>query len=191
MVEAAQVSQDIKVGDSVSVSGVCLTVVEASPSMLTFDVVRETVERSALGRLKPGDTVNIERALRAGDRLGGHMVLGHADGVGVVKEIRRAAGETIFRFEAPPEIMQFIVEKGSIAVDGISLTVADLGPSWFTVALISHTLANTTLGEAAVGSVVNLETDIIGKYVFKFVAKAGGASDDRLLGKLSEGGFLE
>ena len=191
MVEAAQVSQDIKVGDSVSVSGVCLTVVEASPSMLTFDVVRETVERSALGRLKPGDTVNIERALRAGDRLGGHMVLGHADGVGVVKEIRRAAGETIFRFEAPPEIMQFIVEKGSIAVDGISLTVADLGPSWFTVALIPHTLANTTLGEAAVGSVVNLETDIIGKYVFKFVAKAGGASDDRLLGKLSEGGFLE
>lgn len=191
LVEAARVSQDIKVGDSVSVSGVCLTVVEASPPMLTFDVVRETVERSALGRLKPGDTVNLERALRAGDRLGGHMVLGHADGVGVVREIRKSAGETIFRFEAPPEIMRFIVEKGSIAVDGISLTVADLGPSWFTVALIPHTLANTTLGEAAVGSVVNLETDIIGKYVFKFVAKAGGASDDRLLGKLSEGGFLE
>jgi len=190
-VEARMISGDVKLGDSVSVNGACLTAVEVSPPMLKFDVVRETVERSTLGRLKPGDSVNLERPLRAGDRLGGHMVLGHVDGIGTVREIRKAAGETVLRFEAPPEIMQYIVQKGSIAVDGISLTVADLGPNWFAAAVIPHTLANTTLGEATVGSKVNLETDIIGKYVHKFVGKRSAALDEILVSKLSEGGFME
>ena len=190
-VEAPGVSRDVKLGDSVAVNGACLTAIEASPPMLKFDVVRETVGRTTLGRLRPGDAVNLERPLRAGDRLGGHMVLGHVDGVGAVREIRKSGGETIFRFEAPPEIMKYVVEKGSIAVDGISLTVAELGPDWFTAAAIPHTLAGTTLSDAAVGSNVNLETDIIGKYVFKFAGKAAGSADQYLLDKLSEGGFLE
>ena len=189
-IEARVVTDGTKVGDSISVNGACLTVVEAGASSLKFDAVRETVERTTIGRLKPGSSVNLERPLRAGDRLGGHTVLGHVDGIGVIREICKAGAETVFRFEAPREIMQFIVEKGSIAVDGISLTIADLGPGWFTVAVIPHTLASTTLGEASVGGSVNLETDIIGKYVYKFVNKSAGSSDDRLLGKLAEGGFL-
>ena len=188
-VEAPVVSGDVKLGDSVAVNGACLTAVEINPPMLKFDVVRETAGRSTLGNLRPGDAVNLERPLRAGDRLGGHMVLGHVDGIGTIREIRKSGGETVFRFEAPPEIMQYIVEKGSIAINGISLTIADLGPNWFTVAAIPHTLQATTLGEASVGSAVNLETDIIGKYVYKFMGKSAG-SDQRLLGKLSEGGFM-
>ena len=189
-VEAPKVSGDVKLGDSVSVNGACLTAVEVSPPMLKFDVVRETVERSTLGRLRPGDAVNLERPLRAGDRLGGHMVLGHVDGIGTIREIRKSGAETLFRFEAPSEIMRFVVEKGSIAVDGISLTVADVGPSSFSVAVIPHTLENTTLGDASVGGGVNLETDIIGKYVYKLMGKAEPTSDQRLLEKLSEGGFV-
>ena len=189
-VEAKVVSQDVKVGDSVAVNGACLTAVEVAPPMLTFDVVRETVDRTTLGRLKPGDPVNLERPMRAGDRFGGHMVLGHVDGIGTIREIRKAGTETVFRFEAPPEIMALVVEKGSIAVDGISLTIAEVGSGSFTVAVIPHTLAETTLGDASVGGVVNLETDIIGKYVYKLVGKAGHSSDERLLSKLTEGGYL-
>ena len=190
-VEARIVSGDVKIGDSVAVNGACLTAVEVAPTMLTFDVVRETVERTTLGRLRPGYSVNLERPLRAGDRLGGHMVLGHVDGIGTIREIRKSGAETVFRFDAPPDIMSLVVEKGSIAVDGISLTVADVGPSWFTVAVIPHTLASTTLGGASVGSAVNLETDIIGKYVYKLGGKSAGWPDQRLMEKLSEGGFLE
>lgn len=190
-VRAPVVSADVKPGDSVSVNGACLTAVEVSSPTLTFDVVRETAERTTLGSLKPGDAVNLERPLRAGDRLGGHTVLGHVDGIGTVREVRQAGGESLFRFDAPPEIMQYVVQKGSIAVDGVSLTVAELDSSSFTVAVIPHTLRHTTLGDASVGSTVNLETDIIGKYVHKYVGKITGASDRGLLDKLAEGGFLE
>lgn len=189
-VEARVVADGTKVGDSIAVNGACLTVIQAASSALTFDAVRETVERTTIGHLRSGDTVNLERPMRAGDRFGGHMVLGHVDGIGVIREIRKAGTETTFRFEAPPEIMHFVVEKGSIAVDGISLTIADLGPGWFTIAVIPHTLASTTLGDASVSGSVNLETDIIGKYVFKFVNKSAGSEDRRLLGKLAEGGFM-
>lgn len=189
-IEAPIISTDTTLGDSVAVNGVCLTAVEIAPPALTFDVVSETVSRSTLGQLRVGDAVNLERPLRVGDRLGGHMVLGHVDGIGTVTEIRKAGGETVFRFEAPREVMQYIVEKGSIAVDGISLTVADVGPSWFTVAVIPHTLSNTTLGEASLRSRVNLETDIIGKYVFKYVGKTTDSADQRLMDKLAEGGFV-
>ena len=190
-VEAPTVAADVKLGDSVAVNGVCLTAVEIAPPMVTFDVVRESVERSTLGSLRPGDSVNLEPALRAGDRLGGHMVQGHVDGIGTVREIRKLGGETVFRFSAPPEIMQYIVEKGSITIDGISLTVADLGADWFSVAVIPHTLSATTLGEISMGSAVNLETDIIGKYVYKFVRGTAKQSDQRLLDKLTEGGWME
>ncbi len=189
-VEARVVSEGTAIGDSIAVNGVCLTAVSIKGAQIEFDVVHETVDRSTLGELKPGQSVNLERALRAGARMGGHMVLGHVDGIGVIREIRRSGAETVFRFEATPDVMRFVVEKGSIAVDGISLTIADFGRDWFTVAVIPHTLGATTLGERAVGGRVNVETDIIGKYVLKFVGKSAD-SDDRMLGLLEKGGFLE
>lgn len=189
-VEAPLVSSDVKMGDSVAVNGVCLTAVEISPPLLVFDVVRETAVRSTLGQLRPGSAVNLERPLRVGDRLGGHMVLGHVDGIGTVDDIQKAGTETIFRFETDPAVIQYVVEKGSVAVDGISLTVVDVGTNWFTVAVIPHTLVSTTLGEASVGSNVNLETDIIGKYVFKYVQKLPSDREQQLMKKLAEGGFL-
>ena len=190
-VEARVVAEGTKVGDSIAINGACLTVIEAGTSSLRFDAVRETIERTTIGRLRPGNPVNLERPMKAGSRFGGHMVLGHVDGVGTIREIRKSGNETIFRFEAPPEIMQYVVEKGSIAVDGISLTIADLGPGSFAVAVIPHTLSSTTLGDSSVGGSVNLETDIIGKYVYKFTSKIASSSDELLIRKLSEGGFME
>jgi riboflavin synthase len=187
-IEAPKIAAEVAIGDSVSVNGVCLTIVAVRPPVLEFDAVRETVERSTVGMLRSGDGVNLERALRVGDRLGGHMVQGHVDGIGVISEIRSLGSEMLFRFDAPPEIMRCVVEKGSIAVDGISLTVAEVGPSWFRTAMIPHTLASTTLGKKSAGDTANLETDIIGKYVYKFVS---GGADERLMCKLADGGFLE
>lgn len=190
-VEAPEVSREAAIGDSVSVNGTCLTAVSISPPIVEFDAVRETVERSTLASLRPGAHVNLEQSLRAGDRMGGHIVQGHVDGIGVVRQIARVGTETRFRFGAPAEVMMFIVAKGSITVDGISLTVADLGDDWFEVAVIPHSLQHTTLGGKSVGGTVNLETDIIGKYVFKYMGKAAPGSDDRLLHKLAESGFLD
>lgn len=189
VVEAPVVSAELRIGDSVGVNGVCLTAVVVSPPVAEFDVVRETVRRSTLDGLKPGDFVNLERPLRVGDRLDGHMVLGHVDGVGKVASLRRGAEETVFRFEAGPDVMKVIVEKGSVAVDGISLTVAGLGDGWFEVAVIPHTLENTNLGARSIGDCVNLETDIIGKYVLKYTGKSD--SEGSLMRKLADAGFLE
>jgi riboflavin synthase len=144
------------IGDSVAVDGVCLTVVDAPDGRLAFDVVQETLDRT-----KPfGDEVNLEGALRAGDALGGHYVQGHVDGVGTV----RSTGDPVW-IDAPPELLRYVVEKGSIAVDGVSLTVAALDDGGFAVALVPHTLAVTTLGRLASGARVNLEVDILAKYV--------------------------
>jgi riboflavin synthase len=184
-------SGEVKIGDSVSVNGVCLTAVRIAPPVLEFDAVTETAERTALDRLRVGESVNLEPALRVGDRLGGHMVLGHVDGLGRLRKIEKIGSETRLSFTAPPEIMQYIVPKGSIAVDGVSLTIADCGSEGFSVAVIPHTLSSTTLGEKNSGSFVNLETDIIGKYVFQYVGKAAQSTDQSLLEKLSEGGFLD
>lgn len=191
MVKAPGIAADVKLGESIAINGICLTAVAITPPVIEFDAVRETVERSTLGRLKPGDAVNIERALRLGDRLDGHMVQGHVDGIGAIREIRRSGNDTIFRFHAGPDVMTYIVRKGSIAVDGISLTIADLGDDWFAVAVIPHSLVNTTLNEKSAGSAVNLETDIIGRYVYKFAGKAAATSDEGLMAKLAAGGFLE
>jgi len=144
------------IGDSVAVNGVCLTVVDAPDGRLAFDVVRETLDRA-----KPfGDEVNLEGALRAGEPLGGHYVQGHVDGVGTI----RSTGEDVW-IDAPPELLQYVVEKGSIAVDGVSLTVAKVDERGFAVALVPHTLEVTTLGQVAAGDTVNLEVDILAKYV--------------------------
>lgn len=191
VVSAPMISKTVKIGDSVAVNGTCLTAVTVTPPMLEFDAVMETVERTTLPCLQPGTTVNLEPALRVGDQFGGHMVLGHVDGTGVLRGITKHGSETLLRFAAPPEIMMFIVEKGSVAIDGISVTIADLTEDSFSVAVIPHTLANTTLGEKHVGNTVNLETDIIGKYVLKYIGKTAATSDSSLFSKLAEGGFLD
>jgi riboflavin synthase len=153
------------VGDSISVDGVCLTVVEAQNGHLSFDVMDETLERA-----KPfGAAVNLEPALAAGDPLGGHYVQGHVDGVG---RVRSFEGERL-TIEAPPEILRYCVEKGSIAVDGVSLTIAELADDAFTVALVAHTLEVTTLGSLRPGDEVNLEVDILAKYVEKLAGPRG------------------
>jgi len=158
-------------GESVAVNGVCLTVVDAAPGRLAFDLAEETRRVTTLGRLVPDDPVNLERPLRLDARVGGHLVLGHVDGVGTVVE-RRAAGDGGWLgIRVPGALRPFLIPKGSVAVDGVSLTVATLGEERFDVALIPHTLARTTLGRRAAGDPVNLEMDVIGKYVQGFVER--------------------
>jgi riboflavin synthase len=173
-VRGPQVTADARHGDSIAVNGTCLTVTGLSGSDFTADVMAETLRRTGLGDLAPGSPVNLEGSLRVGDRLGGHMVQGHVDGVGTVTS--RVSGERwdVVRITMPPGLARYLVEKGSIAVDGVSLTVSALGgpaePPWFEVSLIPATLAATTLGRAQPGASVNLEADVIGKYVERMLA---------------------
>jgi riboflavin synthase len=167
VVRAPETAAAAAVGDSVSLAGVCLTAVEVADGTVAFDAVPETLRRSTLGRLETGGGVNVEPALRAGDPLGGHIVQGHVDGVG---RIRRVDGEGI-EVEAPQDVLRYCVEKGSIAVEGVSLTIAALGESSFTVALIPHTRDVTTLGGVAEGDDVNLEADVVAKYVERLAAR--------------------
>lgn len=175
-VGSERVASDVTAGDSVAVSGVCLTVTEVGHGEISFDTVPETVARSTIGGLEPGDKVNLEASLRAGEMIGGHFVQGHVDGVGIVKSVRTLAESALIRLSAPREVMRFVVEKGSIAVDGVSLTIADCDESGFVVAVIPHTLEVTTLGLKRPGDRVNLEADVLGKYVEKFVSGRGGAN---------------
>jgi riboflavin synthase len=162
--EAPQAAAAAGLGDSVAVNGCCLTVVGSDGGRLAFDAVPETLRRTTLGALRPGDPVNVEPALRVGDPLGGHFVQGHVDGVGRVQSIE-AEGEGLRVFvAAAPEILRYCVEKGSITVEGVSLTVAELAENAFAVALIPHSLAETTLSELAPGREVNLEVDVLAKY---------------------------
>jgi riboflavin synthase len=172
------VASDARHGESVAVNGVCLTVVEADPVAGTFsaDVMRETLDRSALGSLAGGDRVNLERAATLGSRLGGHLVQGHVDGVGTVLARDPGPRWEDVRIALPPGLSRYVVEKGSITVDGVSLTVVSVSDSFFTVSLIPTTLQATTLGHRAVGDLVNLEVDIIGKYVEKLTADREPAS---------------
>jgi riboflavin synthase len=158
-------------GDSVAVNGVCLTATSVSDTGFQADVMEETLRRSSLGSLGRGDPVNLELPLRAGDPLGGHVVQGHVDGVGSVESASDEGFACVVRIAAPPELMRYVVEKGSIAVDGVSLTVAEVDDEGFSVSLIPETLERTTLGAAAPGRPVNLEVDVLAKYVEKLVAK--------------------
>jgi riboflavin synthase len=169
VIEAPETAQGVQLGDSVAIDGVCLTVVAFDDSSLSFDAVPETLSRTALGTLDQRSRVNLEPALRAGDPLGGHYVQGHVDGVGSVESIEPEGDGRRVRFEAPAELLKYIVEKGSISVQGTSLTVAAVDDTGFEVALIPHTLAATTLGELQPGQPVNLETDVLAKYVEKLL----------------------
>ena len=162
--DAPATAPTVGLGDSVAVNGCCLTVVGSDGARLAFDAVPETLRRTTLGALRPGDPVNVEPALRVGDPLGGHFVQGHVDGVGRVQSIE-AEGDGLRAFvAAAPEILRYCVEKGSITVEGVSLTVAELAGDSFAVALIPHTLAETTLSELSQGCEVNLEVDVLAKY---------------------------
>jgi riboflavin synthase len=157
-------------GDSVAVNGVCLTVTESDEAGFGADVMPETLGRTALGELRPGDEVNLELPLRADDRLDGHFVQGHVDGRGVVDSVEDEGFARVVRVAAPPEVLRYVVEKGSIAVDGVSLTVASVDGAGFTASLIPETLERTTLGSAVPGTHVNLEVDVLAKYVEKLTA---------------------
>jgi len=164
-VSAGRAAEDTREGDSVSVNGVCLTVGETDGRTLTFYAMPETLRRTALGGLVEGSAVNLERAMAAGSRFGGHIVQGHVDGVGEVTGVRAEGEAEIWEFAAPEPVLRYAVEKGSVCVDGISLTLVSVTEGSFTVSILPQTRANTNLGELGEGDRVNLEADVIGKYV--------------------------
>jgi riboflavin synthase len=166
---STSLAPELHEGDSVAVNGVCLTATAIADGHFSADVMHESLRRSSLAEVAQGSAVNLELPLRASDRLGGHVVQGHVDGVGVVHETRADGFSRVVTIGAPPELLRYVVEKGSIAVDGVSLTVAAIGGDWFSVALIPETLERTTLGTATVGRPVNLEVDVLAKYVEKLV----------------------
>lgn len=168
-IQASKVISDVKLGDSIAVNGTCLTVVEYNNTCFTADVMPETVDSTALASLKNGAIVNLERTLSIGDRFGGHIVSGHIDGIGMIRAKDVNDNAVIVKIEAGPEVMRYIVKKGSIAIDGISLTIVENGQDWFTVSLIPHSASVTTLGFKKTGDTVNLEADVIGKYVEKLL----------------------
>jgi riboflavin synthase len=171
VIDCRTVAEDATPGTSVSVNGVCLTVVDRDQTGLVFDLTRETRDGSTLGELGPGDVVNLERSVTLATRLGGHLVQGHVDGVGTVESVDRMEGSASMTVRLPDGLGRYVVEKGSISVDGVSLTVADLDGRRFTVALVPHTLAVTTLGQRRPGDEVNVEVDVVSKYVEKLVGR--------------------
>ncbi len=160
-------SKGLKIGQSVALNGVCLTVTKLSKPSCVFEMIEETTKKTDLGNLKPGGIVNIERSLKAGDRLEGHFVLGHVDGVGIIKKIQKKPKEVQVWFQVPKSLAKYVVKKGSIAFDGISLTVVNVKKNLASVCLIPHTIEVTNFQTKKVGDKVNIETDILGKYILK------------------------
>ena len=160
-------SKGLKIGQSVALNGVCLTVTKLSKPNCVFEMIEETTKKTDLGNLKPGGIVNIERSLKAGDRLEGHFVLGHVDGVGTIKKIEKKPKEVQVWFEVPKNLAKYVVKKGSIAIDGISLTVVDVKKNLASVCLIPHTIDVTNFQTRKIGDKINIETDILGKYILK------------------------
>lgn len=186
---------DPEEGESIAVSGVCLTAYDIQGNRFSADVSPETLSRTKLGMLGPGDTVNLERALRLSDRLGGHIVSGHVDCMATVSSVKQIGNYTIFSFSHPREHGRYIIEKGSITIDGVSLTVNSCSEGTFSVSIIPHTLKVTTLGMLKVGSKVNIEVDIIGKYVEKLLAPQKGEKEQDVAetinpGFLAQHGFM-
>lgn len=197
-VKAGAVAQGAEIGDSISISGACLTVTSTGGGggELGFELSGETLKSTTLGALKPGDRVNLEPSLRADQKLGGHFVTGHVDAVGKIRSKRRDGNAEVFEIEAPPAVTGFLVEKGSVALDGISLTVVDVLKDGFTVVIIPHTADVTTIGAKGPGDPVNLEADILSKYVARFLMRAkesggakGAGDDASFMASLIKGGF--
>jgi riboflavin synthase len=176
IISAPSLVSEMALGDSLAINGACLTVVERSGDSLQFQAGPETLQKTNLGELKPGDAVNLERPLAVADRLGGHFVQGHVDGIGRIAERVRQGDWELVWFSCPPDLTSQMVSKGSVAVDGISLTIVDVAGDRFSVALIPHTLKHTTLGHKKPGDSVNLETDLLAKYVHKYLAQQGSSN---------------
>ena len=189
-IEAKKVLEDVHLGDSIAVNGVCLTVTHFDSTTFQADVMNETLSRSSLGTLTNGSPVNLERAMAAGGRFGGHIVSGHIDGTGSIADIRNDGIAVWYTVSANPEILRYIVEKGSIAIDGISLTVAKVTESTFSVSIIPHTASQTILGTKKVGDTVNLENDIVGKYVQKLMKPAKTEKSGVSMEMLAKNGFI-
>lgn len=175
---APEFGRDMAIGDSVAVNGACLTIIKFERGGFLVDVSSQTLDTTALGRLRNGSKVNLERAMRLSDRLGGHIVQGHVDGVGQLVQRQVAGNSTLYHVAVPEEIAGYLVEKGSIAVDGISLTIARVRDNTVAIAVIPHTESSTTLGDLQIGSPVNLEVDIIAKYVRRYVSGYVGEGGD-------------
>lgn len=188
-VDLGHLAHETKIGDSIAVNGVCLTIATLERSLATFDLSHETLEKSTLGQLKPASSVNIERALKPSDRLGGHFVLGHIDGTATIKTIHRHGQFADIEFATNSELLDQMVVKGSVAVDGISLTIADMSNSSFSAAIIPETLKKTTLGKAKIADVANIETDIIAKIIKKQLDKIVPQKQKLTVEKLKELGF--
>jgi len=167
IVDLGKHGKGLKIGQSVALNGVCLTVTKLSKTGCTFEMIEETTKKTDLGNLKPGGIVNIERSLKAGDRLEGHFVLGHVDGVGIIKKVQKKPKEVKVWFEVPKNLSKYVVKKGSIAIDGISLTVVDTQNNLASVCIIPHTIEVTNFKTKNIGDKVNIETDILGKYILK------------------------
>lgn len=167
IVDLGKHSKGLKTGQSVALNGVCLTVTKLSRDGCTFEMIEETTKKTDLGNLKPGGIVNIERSLKAGDRLEGHFVLGHVDGVGIIKKIEKKPKEVQVWFQIPRNLSKYVVKKGSIAIDGISLTVVEIKNNMASVCLIPHTIEVTNFKTKKIGDKINIETDILGKYILK------------------------
>jgi riboflavin synthase len=166
---AGKVLEDVKLGDSIAVDGACLTVVEFSSSSFTADIMPETYDRTTLSLRKPGDAVNLERTLRLGDRLGGHIVSGHIDAVGDLISVKPRDNANILRIRLPENLVPFVIPQGSVAVDGVSLTIVGCQEDWFEISLIPHTWEVTVLSRKQAGDKVNIETDVLGKYIYRLV----------------------
>jgi len=186
---AINVASDAKQGDSISVNGVCLTVVSKDSNILSFDLSEETLQSTNLGSLKTGDVINLEPSLSTGSKIGGHFVTGHVDAVGKIRSKVRIGDMVKVEIEAPANVMNFLVEKGSVSVDGISLTVVDILKDRFTVVIIPHTAKLTTMGLKGQGNTVNIEADILGKYVARFL-NMGSDRDFRFMKTLMKEGYI-
>lgn len=173
---AKRVLEDVSLGDSIAINGACMTVAEIKQESFVVQVSPESYAKTTLGALKPGHAVNLERALRAGDRLGGHFVLGHVDGVGKVESVKEEGGFSVWTFRAPEAVAKYLTPKGSVAIDGISLTVVDPQGDRFAVAVIPTTLRETVLSSRRPGDPVNMEADMIGKHIHHFMHQPGGVS---------------
>ena len=164
-IKLGKIAKGLKIGDSVAINGVCLTAVNISKDVAEFEMVGETIKKTNLGSLKSGNKVNIERSLRVGERLEGHFVLGHVDGVGIISKMKKQPNQIKIWTKVPKELSKYIIKKGSVTVDGISLTVVDVFKDQFSVSIIPHTMKITNLSYKKVGDKVNIETDILGKYI--------------------------